>query len=258
MVTIGHQTKINGNASKDKNPGRNGGLGDVDVGVLPDVVNGGKGANGVGNIVRTVGKGSKAGGDDLDGGEESLGVRVKLGGMIVDGVDVAVLLGLNVLVKTGKDSALQLFENPVLLLFKSDKRGVGLGITRVDRVSSKLLAISLGDLLVVDGGLLALANKGDIEEVEPLEVLTILDLAAEERTEEEEAPKEDSKADTDSNTDGDTNGSRLQLGVGCALEDDVEDVDHDGDTKVCRDGNQTAAEGVIVLENDVLGEKEEE
>lgn len=255
VVTVGHQTKIDGNTSKGKNPDGDGGLLDVNVSMIPDIVDGGKGTDGVGNIVGAVGKGGEAGSDDLDGREETLSIAVILGGVVVDSVGVLVVGDVDLLGETVGDGTLELLGKGFLLGLESNQRSVGLAFT-----SLKISISGLATLLLDNFGNLALGlDEGDDEEVEPSEVLTVLDLTAEERAEEEEAPEEDKGTDTKSNTDGNTNVAvRLEGRVWGTLEDDVEDVDGQGNTEVGGDGNETALERVLVLQDQELGGTENE
>lgn len=102
-----------------------------------------------------------------------------------------------------------------------------------------------------------LRDYGDVKDMVPLEVLVILDLAAKVRSEEEEEPKEDSKTDTDCDTNGDTDAGLSEIRLGYALENNIKNLDSQSNTKVGRNGNQSATERVVVLENKVLCEQEE-
>lgn len=255
VVTVGHQTKIDGNTSKGKNPDGDGGLLDVNVSVLPDVKDGGKGTDGIGNIVGTVGKGGEAGSDDLDGREETLSIAVVLGSVVVDSVGVLVMGDVDLLGKTVGEGTLELLAKGLLLGLESNQRSIGLAFT-----SLKISISGLATLLLENRGDLALGlDEGDDEEVEPPEVLVVLDSAAEEGAEEEEAPEEDKGTDTESNTDGNTNVAvRLEGGIWGTLEDDVEDVDGQSNTEVGGDGNETALERVLVSQDQELsGTKDE-
>lgn len=253
LVTVGQETQIDGHTTKDQDPGGDGGL-RVEIGVVPDVEDGGEGTNGVGNIVRTVGKGGEAGRDNLDGREEALSHRVVLGSILVDSSGIGALVFMDVVSQTSKGSLLELLEEGHLALLELDQGRIDPALS-IDTLSLTLLLLGLS---IINNNTLALANKGNVEDVEPLERLLVLDSAAEERAEEEEAPEEDSETDTDGNTDGDTDGGRLEAGGWGTLEDDVKDLDGKGDTEVEGDGNQTALERVIVLKNNIASEHEED
>ena len=261
MVTISHQTQINGNTTESQDPHGHGSLGDVDVGILPDVVDGGKGADGVGDVVGTVSKGSEASRDDLDGREEALGIRVKLCGVGMDFVDVSVLGRVDVVVKTSQGLLHQPLGKVLLVtLLQLDKGRVGLTIDLNGGIKV-LLALDgggLSHLLLEDGGLDAFADERSVENVVPLEILIVLDLATQEGAQEEQAPGKDNGAYTDGDSSGDTDRRLLEVRLWCALEDDVKDVDHDCNTKVGGDGNQTTAEGIVMIENHVFREQEED
>ena len=239
VVTVGHQTNIDGNTSKGKNPDGDGGLLDVNVGVLPDVEDSGKGTDGVGNIVGTVGKGGEAGSDNLDGREETLGIAVVLGSVVVDSVGILVVGDVDLLGKTMGEGTLELLGKRLLLVLESNQRSISLAFT-----SLKVGISGLANLLLDNLGDLALGlDEGNDEEVEPLEVLAVLDFATEEGAEEEEAPEEDQNTDTESNTDSNTNVAvSLEGGIWGTLEDNVENVDGQGNTEVGGDSNETALE----------------
>lgn len=69
----------------------------------PNVVDGGKGTNGVGNTVGTVGKGGEAGSDNLGSREEALGLRVKLGGVLVSSKGGFVLSLVDIVLEAAKE-----------------------------------------------------------------------------------------------------------------------------------------------------------
>lgn len=88
-VTEGKETDIDSNTTVGKDPGGDGGCtGDVDHAVLPNIVDGGQGTDGVGDIVGTVGKGRETGSEDLEGTEELLGLGLVASGLVVEVVDL--------------------------------------------------------------------------------------------------------------------------------------------------------------------------
>lgn len=201
-----------------------------------------------------MGKGGEAGRDNLDGREEALGHGVVLGRVIVDSIGGGALVGVDIVSQTSKGNILELLEQGLLAFLELDKGRIGLAVT----IDTLILTLFVLGLSINNSSTLALANKGDVKDVEPLERLLVLDSAAEERTEEEEAPEEDSETDTKSNTDGDTDCGRLEGGGWGTLEDDVEDLDGQSDTEVDGDGNQSALERVLMLENSIASEHEED
>lgn len=85
-------------------------------------------------------------------------------------------------------------------------------------------------------------EKRRAEGVVPAQRLVALDLAAEVGAKEEEAPKKDSTGNSERDTQ---NGANRQLGkteTRGALEDDIEDVDENGDGKVEGDSSKTPLE----------------
>lgn len=93
----------------------------------------------------------------------------------------------------------------------------------------------------------ALGDHKEVKDVVPPEILVVLNLAAKVRPEEEEAPEKSCDTDNDSNTLWDTKAGRFEIRLGCALKNEVIDLDCQSDTKITGNSNQTAAERVVVL-----------
>lgn len=255
-VTVGEKTDIDSNSSVGKDPGGDGGFSShVDHAVLPNVVDGGQGADGVGDIVGSVGKRRETGSENLEGTEELLGLGVVAGGLVVEVFDF-LRVGVDILVQTVEGLLLESLEKSQRLVFQGSKTAVD----RTVRLDTGLtdLAILLGvrDVLEV-GGMGASGDEADVESMVPLERFLIHELAAEVDLEEEGAPEVDKEGDTERDTDDAADGQLRDAETGGALEDDVEDVDGDGDGKVERDGGETPLERIRVLQDDETGEEED-
>lgn len=84
----------------------------------PNVVDGGKGTNGVGNIIGTMGKGGEAGGDNLDSREEALGLGVKLGGVLMSSKGGLVLSLVDIVVEAAKELGLHALSKGLVLFLE--------------------------------------------------------------------------------------------------------------------------------------------
>lgn len=137
---------------------------------------------------------------------------------------------------------LELLEESEGLVLEGSKTAVDRAV-RLDTGFGGELAILVGgrDIFEV-GGVGTGGDEADVEGVVPLEWLLILKLAAEVDLEEEIAPEEDEEGNTERDTDDTTDGQLGDAETGGALEDDVEDVDGDGDSKIVGDSGQTTVE----------------
>lgn len=113
VVTVGPDTKSNTGTTEAENPNRDSRLGTLKRARAPDLVDGGIGTNGVGDIVSTVGERGGTGSHDLDEGVEVLGLVVVVRDVGVDSSKIAsedgLILGLHVddvLVDTAEEEPL--------------------------------------------------------------------------------------------------------------------------------------------------------
>lgn len=85
-------------------------------------------------------------------------------------------------------------------------------------------------------------DTGCAEGVVPAQALIPFNLATEVRTKEEEAPEKDGAADSKRDSQNDTDGKLREIKTRRALENDVEDVDEDCNSKVERDSSKSPFE----------------
>ena len=252
VVAVEPETDGDGGAAVGEDPdGDVGGLLDL-VGALPDDVDGGEGADGVGDVVGAVREGGGRGGQDLEEGVGVLGLVVVVGGGVVDGLQVTDkdrrlgrLVGYDILVNTREKSVLGLLEDRRLWLLIGINRKLdvlldasSLAAILLDVLSSGLrcrggrsvgLGFSVLEGLVVVGDnfvilwlwghVAALEKKRTVEDMVPLELPIILDEKAVEVWQEEDG---DEKRNTECNTQDGANNDRIAgvLKSSSALPDD--------------------------------------
>ena len=83
VISIGPETDDDTRATKSKNPCRNSSLAAFNAAVAPDFVDGGIGADGIGDVVGTMSERCGGGSHDLEEGEHVLDLVVKVGGTSV-------------------------------------------------------------------------------------------------------------------------------------------------------------------------------
>lgn len=88
VVAVGPKADDDSGGAEDEDPDGDGGFLGQFAGV-PDEVDGGEGADGIGDVIGAVGEGSHGGGQDLQEGIEMFGLVVEMRGMGVDCLDVA-------------------------------------------------------------------------------------------------------------------------------------------------------------------------
>lgn len=123
VVTIGHQSNVNSNTSKDQNPDRDKSLLRVDTGMHSNVVDSGKGTDRIGHIIGSVSRGGKASSDNLDCREEVLGLGVKFGGMLVGSKDDFVLSLVDVMAESAKELGLHALAKDLSSSFSRTREG---------------------------------------------------------------------------------------------------------------------------------------
>lgn len=202
--------------------------------MIPDIIDGRQGADRIGNIIGTVSKRDKASGHDLKCAKESLCLGIVAGGLVVHVLDNFRLLA-DILVHTMESLLLELLEHGQrfgLCVIKRDQTTVcgtfsfSIGIARLS-----VLALTDRFHFHVLRGLSVRREEADVEAMVPAEGLVILDLTAEVNLEEEVAKQEDDRGDAKGDTEDTPNVHLGETEAWRTLEDDVENVDEDGDRK---------------------------
>lgn len=97
-------------------------------------------------------------------------------------------------------------------------------------------------------------DKGRAEGMVPAQRLVVLDLAAEVWAKEEETPEKDGTGNSERDTQNGADGQLGKTEARGALENDVEDVDEDGDGKVEGDGSKTPLERILMTKDKEFGD----